>query len=79
MYIIYSVCVCVCTHYRHVETLCLSSSSCCRLPSMDEAPPLCLANTHSCSHALCGWGGGPGVSKLLCHKVNFSAARQAGP
>lgn len=64
---IYSVCVHahVCTRYRHVETLCLSSSSCCRLPSMDEVPPLCLAHTPKLTCTV--WmGRGPPVSASSC-------------
>lgn len=37
-----------------------------------------VPHTHPCSYVPAG-GRGPGVRERLCHKVNFSAARQAGP
>lgn len=84
------ICLCgyiyiVCVHARMYARAIGMWKLCAFLPPAAAVFPvwmkylLSVLLTHPSSHALCGWGGGPGVSKLLCHKVNFSASRQAGP
>ena len=72
---------CVCDGQRGHVWACVSRFPWLPLPpqSGEYLCSVSVSHTHPCSYMPCGRGGGRGVSELLCHKVNFSAARQAGP